>query len=57
MATILAEVSSPLAIDQWQLDRIIDLFENGVSDEGIAGKLNLDPVLVREVIEIRYSNK
>ena len=57
MATILSEVSSPLGVGQWQLDQIIDLFKKGVSDDDIAYKLNLDPVLVHEVIEIRYSNK
>ncbi len=57
MATILSELSSPLALDQWQLDQITDLFEKGVSDDDIANRLNLDPVLVHEVIEIRYSNK
>jgi hypothetical protein len=57
MATILSEVSSSLAVDQWQLDRIVDLFKKGVSGDDIADKLNLNPVLVHEVIEIRYFNK
>jgi hypothetical protein len=57
MATILSEVSSPLGVDQWQLDQIIDLFKKGISDDDIADKLNLDPVLVHEVIEIRYPSK
>lgn len=56
MATILSEASRPLAINQWQLDQIRDLFENGFSIEEIADKVNLDVMLVREIIEIRYSN-
>lgn len=56
MATILSEVSSPLAVDLWQLDQIRDLFESGFSIEEIADKINLDPMLVHEVLEIRYSN-
>ena len=55
--TILSEeVSSPLAVDLWQLDQIRDLFESGFSIEEIAEEVNLDPMLVREVLEIRYSN-
>ena len=55
--TILSEeVSSPLAVDLWQLDQIRDLFESGFSIEEIADKINLDPMLVHEVLEIRYSN-
>lgn len=57
MATILSEeVSSPLAVDLWQLDQIRDLFESGFSIEEITEEVNLDPMLVREVLEIRYSN-
>lgn len=37
MATILSEVSSPLAVDLWQLDQIGDLFESGFSIEEITG--------------------
>lgn len=55
--TILSEeVSSPLAVDLWQLDQIRDLFESGFSIEEIAEEVNLDPMLVREVLEIRYSH-
>jgi hypothetical protein len=54
MATTLAEVSSPLALGQWQLDQISDLSERGSSTEDIAVQLNLDPILAHEVIEIRY---
>ena len=55
--TILSEeVSSPLAVDLWQLDQIRDLFESGFSIEEITEEVNLDPMLVREVLEIRYSN-
>ena len=54
--TILSEVSSPLAVDLWQLDQIRDLFESGFSIEEIAEEVNLDPMLVREVLEIRYTN-
>lgn len=57
MATILSEeVSSPLAVDLWQLDQIRDLFESGFSIEEITEEVNLDPMLVREVLEIRYSH-
>jgi hypothetical protein len=56
MATILSEVSSPLAVDLWQLDQIRDLFERGFSIEEITEEVNLDPMLVREVLEIRYSH-
>lgn len=56
MATILSEASRPLAINLWQLDQIRDLFESGFSIEEIADKVNLDVMLVREIIEIRYSN-
>lgn len=56
MATILSEASRPLAINLWQLDQIKDLFESGFSIEEIADKVNLDVMLVREIIEIRYSN-
>ncbi len=56
MATILSEVSSPIAVDLWQLDQIRDLFERGFLVEDIAAPVNLDPILVREVIEIRHSN-
>lgn len=55
--TILSEeVSSPLAVDLWQLDQIRDLFESGFSIEEITEEVNLDPMLVREVLEIRYSH-
>jgi hypothetical protein len=54
MATTLSEVSSPLALGLWQLDQIRDLFERGSSIEDIAAQLNLDPILVHEVLEIRY---
>lgn len=47
-------VSGPLAVDLWQLDQVIDLFKSGSSIEFIADRVNLDPMLVREVIEIRY---
>ena len=56
MATILSEASSPIAINLWQLDQIRDLFERGFSIEDIADQVNLDVMLVREIIEIRYSN-
>lgn len=56
MATILSEVSSPLAVDLWQLDQIRDLFESGFSIEEIAEEVNLDPMLVSEALEIRYSH-
>ena len=56
MATILSEASRPLAINLWQLDQIRDLFESGFSIEEIADRVNLDVMLVREIIEIRYSN-
>jgi hypothetical protein len=56
MATILSDVSSPLAVDLWQLDQIRDLFERGFSIEDIADQVKLDVMLVREVIEIRYLN-
>ena len=56
MATILSEASRPLAINLWQLDQIRDLFESGFSIEEVADKVNLDVMLVREIIEIRYSN-
>ena len=56
MATILSEASRPLAMNLWQLDQIRDLFESGFSIEEIADKVNLDVMLVREIIEIRYSN-
>ena len=56
MATILSEASRPLAINLWQLDQIRDLFESGFSIEEIADKVDLDVMLVREIIEIRYSN-
>ncbi|HEY9407176.1 MAG TPA: hypothetical protein VIP53_07000 [Nitrososphaera sp.] len=56
MATILSEVSSPLAVDLWQLDQIEDLFESGFSIEEITEEVNLDPMLVSEVLEIRYSH-
>jgi hypothetical protein len=36
------------------LDQISDLSERGSSTEDIAVQLNLDPILVHEVIEIRY---
>ena len=55
--TVLSEeVSSPLAVDLWQLDQIRDLFESGFSIEEITEEVNLDPMLVREVLEIRYSH-
>ena len=56
MATILSEVSSPLAVDLWQLDQIRDLFESGFSIEEITEEVNLDPMLVSEALEIRYSH-
>jgi hypothetical protein len=56
MATILSEASRPLAMNLWQLDQIRDLFESGFSIEEIADKVNFDVMLVREIIEIRYSN-
>jgi hypothetical protein len=43
MATILSEVSSPLAVDLWQLDQFRDLFESGFSIEEITEEVNLDP--------------
>lgn len=55
--TILSEeVSSPLAVDLWQLDQIRDLFESGFSIEEITEEVNLDPMLVSEALEIRYSH-
>src|SRR5688500_6969961 len=54
METILSEVLSPLMVDLWQLDRIRDLFESGFSIDEIADEVNLDPILVREVMEIKY---
>jgi hypothetical protein len=54
METILSEVTSQLALGQWQLDQIRDMFERGSSIEDIAAQLNLDPILVHEVIEISY---
>lgn len=55
--TVLSEeVSSPLDVDLWQLDQIRDLFESGFSIEEITEEVNLDPMLVREVLEIRYSH-
>ena len=54
MDIVLSEVLRPLALGLWQLDRIRDLFERGSSIEDISAQLNLDPILVREVIEIRY---
>jgi hypothetical protein len=56
MAKTLSEVSSPLAVHLWQLDQIRDLFERGFSIEDIAAQVNLDPILIREVIEIKHSN-
>lgn len=43
-------------MDLWQLDQIKDLFESGFSIEGMAEEVNLDPMLIREVLEIRYSH-
>lgn len=50
---MLSEVLSPLMMYLCQLDRSRDLFESSFSIDEITDEVNLNPKLVREIMEIK----
>ena len=47
----------PVAVDQWKLNQIRNLFECGFSAEEISVQVDVDVIVIREIIELAYGTK
>jgi hypothetical protein len=51
------KIQQPVAVDQWKLNQIRNLFENGFSAEEISDQVDVDVIVIKEILELSYAKK
>jgi hypothetical protein len=51
------KIQQPVAVDQWKLNQIRNLFENGFSAEEISDQVDVDVIVIKDILELSYAKK